>query len=170
MPMKASGARPRLTSISTLVRPARRAAATTPSSACGVATGWRLTEMIKSPRRRPFSDASLDGSTAVTMTPREATGRPTAPAIGGGHGLQRQAQRGARCDRGFVGHRRDVFLAARLLGEFILARALADDRLDRLAAAVANDLERDARADRRIGDQIAHRLVGIHRLSRQRAG
>ena len=67
---------PRLTSSSTLVRPARRALRPIAARpAPGVVTAWRLTDMIRSPRCRPFSAASLFGSTAVMITPRAVGGR-----------------------------------------------------------------------------------------------
>ena len=55
-----------------------------PATTCaGVVTGWLLTDMIRSPRWRPFSAASLLGSTAVMITPRAVAGRLAARASSG---------------------------------------------------------------------------------------
>ena len=73
--MKASGTLPLLINSKTLLRPARRAASTAATTCAGVVTGTWLTDMITKPGLSPLSEASLDGSTAVMITPRTLAGR-----------------------------------------------------------------------------------------------
>src|SRR6185369_17490399 len=50
------------------------------------------------------------------------------------------------------------------LGEGLFGRALIDGHVDRHALAVADELDRDARVDRRVGDEEGDGLVGRHLL------
>ena len=136
-PDEASGALPRLTSSSTLVRPGTARSVDRGDSTCaGVVTAWRLTEMITSPRWRPFSAASLFGSTAVMTTPRAVGGRLSRAGELGRQRLQRQAERAAAARPGVVLPVAWSLLAAAAgcLASCFLGRTLADRDADRLAA------------------------------------
>src|SRR6478672_3389849 len=67
--------------------------------------------------------------------------------------LQRQPEDIARSDRRLVLQRRRLVNPA-LLGEYFLARPLADRDHDPRPLAVANDVERHLAADRQVGDEV----------------
>ena len=89
-------------------------------------------------------------------TPRAVAGRFERAGDLRRQRLQRQAERAAAARPASSSPSRlaVVVAAAELLGELFLGRALADRDRDRLALAVADELERDARADRRVGDEV----------------
>ena len=159
-PTKASGAWPRLTSSSTLVRPARRAASTAASTCAGVVTAWRLTDMITI-----AAAEALFGRVAARID----RGDDHAASVGGQveraddlrvERLQRQAERGAagRPALPRPAPRPHPPPPAWRASSSSVGRWPTCD-LQRLTAAVADDLDRHAAADRGVGDEVADRLV-----------
>ncbi len=160
--MKASGPVPRLTSRSTLVRPERRAASTAACTWAGVVTACWLTERIRSARCRPFSAASLLGSTGVITTPRAVAGRLSALAICGLSGCSERPRTALPGVTGvFSGVSGSLSLPSWRASSSSVGRWPTVTR-DGLALAVADDVDRYLRADRGIGDDEGERLVGRH--------
>ncbi len=153
----------RLTCSSTVARPAALRRPRPPRAApLRCVTGVLLTDRMMSPRCRPLLPASLDGSTAVIdhaarrRRRRRAGGR--SPAVSG---CTREAERAAcRAGAAVIGRRRRrlpkpcVVAAAELLPrQLFLGRPLRRRPRSRvMALAVADQLDRDARADRLVGD------------------